>query len=196
MAQARRLGKEDSDNRVRFVDAAERILAEDGSAALSARTVAERAGLKPQLLYYYFRGMDDLLGAVVRRVNERRLERFERALAADRPLRAVWELSCDPSSAALAAELSAVASHRESIRAEIIESARQFRARQTEAVAALLPSAYRNGGEVTAAGIVMIAAALSRMVVAESALGLTEGHDDALAIVDRLIAMFEPAASA
>ena len=123
MAQPRRLGAEGSQVRARFVDAVEAILSEEGYQGISARQVAAKAGLKTQLLYYYFRTMDDLLLAVVQRVNERRLERFEEALASPEPLRALWQLNSDASAATLAAELTSIATHRNAIRAEIVDFA-------------------------------------------------------------------------
>ena len=183
VAQTRRLGLEGSQTRTRFIDAAEEVLRDEGLPALTARQVAAKAGLKTQLLYYYFRTMDDLILALVRRVNEHRLVRFEAALAAPEPLRALWELNSDPTGAALASELSSIATHREAIRAEIVRSAEQFRALQIEAVSRLLIP----DGSRSAAGIVMIAVALARMIVSESALGLTDGHAEALAIVEQML---------
>ncbi len=185
-AQApRRLGLESSQTRTRFIDAAEEVLRDEGMPELTARQVAARAGLKTQLLYYYFRTMDDLILAVVRRVNERRLARFDEALAGPEPLRALWELNSDPSGAALASELTSIAIHREPIRAEIVRSAQEFRAMQIAAVTRLLPARF--GCDGSAAGIVMIAVALARMIVSEAALGLTDGHREALAIVDKTL---------
>lgn len=185
MAQPRRMGVEGSKVREQFVDAAEQILRDEGYLGISARQVAAKAGLKTQLLYYYFRTMDDLILALVRRINERRMARFEEALASPDPLRALWELNSDPSGAAVAAELTSIATHREPIRAEIVRSAEQFRTRQIEAVARLLPA--RDDDLFPAAGVVMIASALARTVVSESALGLTEGHAEALAILERVL---------
>lgn len=181
------MGAQGSQVRARFVDAVETILREEGYHGISARQVAARAGLKTQLLYYYFRTMDDLLLAVVQRVNERRLERFEKALASPEPLRALWELNSDPSAAALAAELTSIATHREAIRAEIVEFATKFRRLQSEAVEQLIPPT----GDYTSAGLVMIAAALARMIATESALGLTQGHAEALAIVETMLGRLE-----
>lgn len=185
MAQTRRMGVEGSKIRTLFVDAAEEILRDEGYLEISARQVAAKAGLKTQLLYYYFRTMDDLILAVVRRINERRLQRFEEAVAAPEPLRALWEMSSDPSGAALSAELTTIAIHREAIREEIVRSAQQFRALQSQAVTRLLGP--RAGKGYPAAGMVMIAAALARTIVNESALGLTEGHQEALAIVEQVL---------
>lgn len=187
MATARRLGAEGSQNRARFIDAAETILTQVGEHGISARQVAQQAGLKTQLLYYYFRTMDDLLRAVVQRINDRRMGRFAEALAAPRPLRAMWDMMRDPSTAALAAELSAIAHHREAVRAEIVTAAQAFRAYQAQAVATLLPTDMA----ANASGLVMIAASLARMLVSETALGLTEGHDQALAMIEAMLDQLE-----
>jgi len=63
------MGVESSKVRARFVDAAEELLRSEGYLAISARQVAAKAGLKTQLLYYYFRTMDDLILEVVKRIN-------------------------------------------------------------------------------------------------------------------------------
>lgn len=183
--QTRRLGLEGSQTRARFIDAAEEVLRDEGMPSLTARQVATKAGLKTQLLYYYFRTMDDLILALVRRVNEHRMERFAEVLAGPEPLRGLWALNCDPSSAALASELTSIAIHRETIRTEIVRSAEEFRALQVAAVARLMPAGI--GDEGAAAGIVMIAVALARMIVAESALGLTDGHAEAMAIIEKTL---------
>ena len=187
MAQARRFGPEDSAVRVRFVDAAEAILREAGDHAVSARAVAARAGLKTQLLYYYFRTMDELLIAVVRRGNERRLAGFERALAAPDPLRAMWQAMTDPGTASLATAIAAIASRNPIVREEIVEATRQFRVLQTQVVAKLLPEPPAGEEPWSAAGLVLVAAALSRMLVNEQSIGLHEGHAEASAMVDRML---------
>jgi TetR/AcrR family transcriptional regulator len=190
MAQTRRMGVENSKMRTLFVEAAEALLREEGYMSISARQVAAKAGLKTQLLYYYFQTMDDLILAVVKRINERRQQRFEEALAAANPLRAIWELNSDPSSAAVSAELTSIATHREAIREEIVRSAQQFRSQQIEAVSRLIGA--RGKADYPAAGLVMIAIGVARTIITESALGLTEGHAEALAIIDRALYELAP----
>jgi len=189
MAQTRRMGVEGSKQRTVLMDAAEAILCDEGYIGISARNVATRAGFTKQLLYYYFRTMDDLILALVRRINERRLERFENALLSAEPLRALWALNTDPSGAALATELTAIASHRDAVRAEIVTSAQQFRALQARTVSKLVSKSGQKASD-SAAAIVMIAAALAKTVVSEAALGLTEGHAEALTVVERMLTQF------
>src|SRR6476620_2456562 len=96
----RRIGSSDSKTRAQLVDAAERLLVEEGYAAVTSRRVAAKAGLKPQLVHYYFRTMDDLFLEVFRRRAEENFARFERTMREDGSLRALWELNVDPRGAA------------------------------------------------------------------------------------------------
>ena len=57
---SRRIGSRDSKTRAQLLDAAERLMRDEGYAAVTSRRVAAEAGLKPQLVHYYFRTMDDL----------------------------------------------------------------------------------------------------------------------------------------
>ena len=71
---ARRLGAETSQTRARLLDAAEALMFDEGYAAVTSRRVAARAELKPQLVHYYFRTMDDLFLALYRRRAEQGLQ--------------------------------------------------------------------------------------------------------------------------
>ncbi len=191
MATRRRMGIASSKNRTLLVESAEALLREAGYAAVTARQVASRAGLKPQLLYYYFHTMDDLVLAVVRGLNQKRLERFARALASRQPLRALWELNSNSSGASLSSELMSLAVRREALRAEIVRSAELFRRMQIQALSRLLGEQGVDQKAFPAAGIVMLAAALARTIVTESALGLSVGHAEALMFVERAIQQFK-----
>ena len=138
LSQPRRIGAADSKTRVRLVDAAEQLLLEEGYAVVTSRRVGARAGLKPQLVHYYFRTMDDLFTEVFRRRAEENLSRFERAMAADPSLRTLWKLNADPRGAAFSIEFVALANHRKAIRVEIARYAERFRAAQLEALTAAL----------------------------------------------------------
>src|ERR1041384_4891373 len=94
--RSRRLGMENARSRTLLVEAADSILIAEGAHAISARQVAEQAGLKPQLVHYYFKTMDDLLIAVFRRAQEGYLQRHEEALASRQPLNALWKLNNEP----------------------------------------------------------------------------------------------------
>src|SRR6186713_2941174 len=106
-------------SREMLLDAAEALMRESGYAAVTSRKVAAKAGLKPQLVHYYFRTMDDLYVEVFRRSAERNLAHFEAAIAADASLTNLWRLNADRRGAAFSVEFVALAKHRPAIRAEI-----------------------------------------------------------------------------
>jgi len=123
----RRMGSKSSATGAALMDAVEAVIREQGYAALSARAVAAQAGLKYQIVFYYFETMDELFLAAYRRRTEAVLVRTERALSSERPLRALWEAWADPSDAALSLEYIAMSNHNPIIRAETISFGERIR---------------------------------------------------------------------
>ncbi len=179
------MGAETAKNRELLVEAAASLMVEEGYSAVTARRVAEKAGLKVQLVYYYFKDMDALILAVVRRNSAKRMDKFVRALSGQDPLRAIWIMNRDSSSAIFTTELLALANHRENIREEVVKTAREFRHLQIEAVEQLLLERGVNTDQVPASAIVTIVAALSRAMAQDCALEVSEGYDQAVALVER-----------
>src|SRR3984885_3650882 len=126
VASERRLGSPEAKNRQVLLDAAEQLMLAEGYAAVTARRVASQAGLKYQLVHYYFRTMDDLFLALFRQRAEEGLERQRQALTSAQPLWALWDLSRDPRGTALTMEFVALANHRKAIRAEIRAVSERF----------------------------------------------------------------------
>ncbi|MGH7820299.1 MAG: TetR/AcrR family transcriptional regulator [Candidatus Binatia bacterium] len=181
----RRLGAADSRTRALLLDAAEQLMLEDGYAAVSSRRVAAKAGLKPQLVHYYFRTMDDLFLAAYRRRAEQSLERHARALASDRPLQALWKLVTDPRGAALTIEFVALANHRKVLRTEIARHAERFRKMQLDAVASALDRFGIPPETCPPVAVVLAMTGVSQVLVLEKALGITSGHKQTVALVER-----------
>jgi AcrR family transcriptional regulator len=181
---ARRLGAPDSKTRALLLDAAERLMLERGYAAVTSRRVASKAGLKPQLVHYYFRTMDDLFLAVYRRRAEQNLERHARAQASARPLRALWELSTDPRGAIFTMEFVALANHRKALRKEIAHHAERFRQMQLDAIASVLGRYGIPADTCPPVAVVLAMTGLSQVLVLEKALGITSGHDETVALVE------------
>lgn len=180
MASARRIGAPDAKNRIVLLDAAEQLMIEEGYVAVTSRRVAEKAGLKPQLVHYYFRTMDDLFLAVfVRRAEEGLVVQAE-VLKSAQPLWALWRLGIDPSATRLTMEIMGLANHRPALRAEIGRYAEMFRAAETEAITAALHRYGVDASEVPPIVWTFIAASVSRVMVMEQALGMTAGHAEVL----------------
>lgn len=184
---SRRLGAPDSKTRARLVDAAEQLLLEEGYAAVTSRRVAGRAGLKPQLVHYYFRAMDDLYLEVFRRRADENFERFERVLATDTSLRALWQLNADPRGAAFMIEFVALANHRKEIRAEIARYAERWRSAQLAAVTAALDAAGVPADRLPPAVGLLVMTGLGQVLAIEQAIGVNSGHDVTVAFVEALL---------
>jgi len=195
MTSTRRIGTDDSKTRAALLDAAQQLMLEDGYAGVTSRRVAAKAGLKPQLVHYYFRTMDDLFLALFRRGADHNLERQTKALESTQPLRALWEFSSEPAGATLYMEFAALANHRPAIRAEVNEYAERFRRLQIDALSGVLDRASVDTVAFAPAALLLILQSISRFLVMEQALGMSTGHAETLALVERLLARFEGARS-
>jgi len=194
-APSRRIGSEDSLTRSQLLDAAERLMREQGYAAVTSRRVATEAGLKPQLVHYYFRTMDELFVALFRRRAEENIERFEQAVAADGSLTNLWRLNSDPRGAAFTLEFVALANHRKEIRVEIARFAERFRAAQVDAVERALTDAGVSGDQLPPVVGLLMMTGLSQVLALEDTLGVTAGHDTTRAYVEQQLAVLEARSS-
>jgi AcrR family transcriptional regulator len=187
----RRIGARDSKTRAQLLDAAELLMAEEGYAAVTSRRLAARAALKPQLVHYYFRTMDDLFVEAFRRRAEANLARFERAIAEDPSLENLWRLNADPRGAAFTIEFVALANHRKAIRAEIARYAERFRAAQVEAVRGALANHGIDDDQLPPVVALLTMTGIAQVLAIEDALGVTTGHDTTVAFIERTIAQLE-----
>lgn len=192
MSATRRIGAETSRTRAALVDAAEQLMLEEGYPAVTSRRVAAKAGLKPQLVHYYFRTMDDLFVEVFRRRAEANFARFERAMAADPSLRTLWRLNADLRGAAFSVEFVALANHRKAIRAEIARYAERFRTAQLEALTAALEAHGITPDQLPPIVGLLAMTGLSQVLALEEALGVTAGHDATISFVESMIDRLEP----
>lgn len=183
----RRIGTENSATRAIILDTTEKLMLDEGYAAISTRRVATEAGLKHTLVHYYFPTTDDLFLAVYRRAVDKVLERLDVALASDRPLRAFWEYASDSSRTALAIEFTALANHRKVIRSEIAFHLERIRRRQTEALSALLYPGAIDPAILPPIGLSVLVVGIARVLVTEEGIGTSLGHAEARAFVDWLL---------
>ena len=191
MASARRIGAPDAKNRGVLIDAAEQLILEEGYAAVTSRRVAGRAGLKPQLVHYYFRTMEELFLAVFRRRAEEGLGVLATALESPQPLWALWRFSTKPEATRLTMEFMGLANHRKALRAEIVYYAERFRQEQSKAIAAAL---RRYGVDVAVVPPVVwtvFATSVSQGLVMERELGMSTGHDETFEFCEQWLRRLE-----
>jgi AcrR family transcriptional regulator len=161
----RRLGSPEAKNRQVLLDAAEQLMLAEGYAAVTARRVAAQAGLKYQLVHYYFRTMNDLFLALFRRRAEEGLDRQAKALASSQPLWALWEFSTDPAGTRITMEFMGLAAILEGYGVAA-------QAYPPEVLAVLLTG-------------------VSRVLVMERELGLSLGHAQTRELVEQYLRQLE-----
>ncbi|WP_299556932.1 TetR/AcrR family transcriptional regulator [uncultured Mycolicibacterium sp.] len=171
--------------RERLIEATARIMREEGYAAATSRRVAAAAGVKQALVYYYFPTMDDLFVEVLRTGAEAALTRMRTALTAEDPLRALWEINSDLPTTALHTEFMALANHRKAIRAELRAYAERVRDIETAAATLSLRRRGLDLDEYPPVAIAMLIAQTARSLCTENAVGLSLGHAELRAFIDR-----------
>lgn len=191
MTSPRRIGAEDSMSRTALLDAAQALMLEEGYAAVTSRRVAAKAGLKPQLVHYYFRTMDDLYLEVFRRRAEENLERFERAMAESPSLHTLWAMNADTRGATFRIEFAALANHRKAIAAEIARYAERFRELQLGALTTALTAAGVDERQMPPTAALLLMTGLGQILGLEEALGVTAGHAETIAFIERAVAQLD-----
>ncbi|MGW3949456.1 TetR/AcrR family transcriptional regulator [Streptomyces sp. NPDC004752] len=192
MTAPRRMGTENSRTRLRLLDITERLMLKEGYASVGIRRVAREAEVAPALVLYYFRTLDDLFLAVLRRRAEQELEISARVLDSPQPLRALWDLSSQPG-AALITEFMALANHRKAIHAELAEHAERYRQAQEEIIVRKAAEGGLSLPDVPPVALLVVTTALARVLVMEKSLGMTAGHTETLDLVERVLQGIEGA---
>jgi TetR/AcrR family transcriptional regulator of autoinduction and epiphytic fitness len=191
VAVERRNSEESAGTREAILDATEAIMVEEGYSAVTSRRVAERAGLKSQLVHYYFATMDDLFVAVYERSEKEFLQRHLRAVSSDNPLRALWDLCLHPQRTRLAQEFIALSNRRKSmlkISARVME---QIHSINVVFIAKYLAECGLDPDEYPPIVISHIINGLSRSMVNEEAAGVTRGHAEILDFAARFLDRLE-----
>lgn len=191
MASPRRMGSPEAKNRAALLDAAEQIMLEEGYPAATSRRVAEKAGLKHQLVHYYFHGMDELFTASFRRSAERGLRVQAEALKSPQPLWALWRWHTSTVNAPLWTEYIAMANHRKGLRAEIAYYSKRFREEQRWIVDRALKAYGVDPDEVPGLVAIVLLTSVSRVLVMEEALEVLDGHAETVEVVERYLRQLE-----
>jgi AcrR family transcriptional regulator len=181
------MGVENSETRAQLIEAAAKLIRDEGCAAVTARRLAAEVGLKRQIVHYYFGTIEDLLIAVIRRDCEKVQHRIGQALEGEDPLRAIWELGNMVSTTLF--EFSAMAIRRKAIQAEMQRYMEQSRKIQAEALTHHLElRGIKSALPPVAAAIVINS--VSHTLAVERALGVSEGHTETAAVVEEWLRAF------
>jgi AcrR family transcriptional regulator len=175
------MGVENSETRAQLIEAAGKLVRKEGCAAVTARRLAEKLGLKRQIVHYYFSTIEDLLVAVIRHESEEVRERFIQALATDEPLRVIWELGNKVTATIF--EFTALALRRKAIQAEIRRYMAEFRRIETVALTRYLELRGIRPIMPPVATAILING-IAHTLAVERALGVSDGHSEMKAIIE------------
>lgn len=173
MVSSRRRGQEDSATRARLIETAERLVAEQGVAAASARNVAKALGLSHQIVHYYFKSMDDLLIAVIDFGMARAIGELDAAVESGRPLTVIARQNSALLPVVMGTEFTLYARDRPAVREAVSAAIIRFRQAQ-----ARLFARHDGGAAVPPVIATILATSVLRAFALETAVGVTEGHDE------------------
>jgi AcrR family transcriptional regulator len=177
--------------RTALLDAAEKLMLEEGYAAVSARRVAAEVGANAALVYYYFANMDDLLIALFRRGADTSLEAQANVLSSPQPVWGLWDLTHHQTSTALTLEFIALANHRRSIRTEIADYMKKFREMQLATMSTVLEAYGLDPNTWPAGPIILSLWGISQYLLIEQAFELDIAHAETLALIEKHITALE-----
>jgi len=175
-----------------LLDGAEALLRDEGYASLTSRRVAERVGVKQQLVYYYFRTMDDLMVEAFRRLSKRELERLENALKSERPLHEIWGVCVHTNDARLISEFMALANRSEGVRAEVSEFIERSRALQVRALSKAVQRKKGGLAALPSAAVALLATSVALAMNREATLGIFTGHAELERLINDALEALEP----
>ena len=184
-------GADEPDPRTALLDAAQRLMLTEGYAAVTSRRVAAEAGVNPGLIYYYFGPMDNMFVEVFRCSAERMLEQQARALSAEQPLWALWDLIRDQTNTGMNLEFLALGNHRKAVQAEMKDFSIRFRRLQFEAMSSILERYQIDSEQWPAEAVMLLLDGVARFMGEERSYGLNLGHTQATSVVERLITQVE-----
>ena len=183
----------------RFLDAAERILIDEGRDGITTRRVAREAGLNHGLVHYYYGSVGNLMLAVLERFTERLIERQRMMYALDVPFIEKWQAAMGFIEEDLAAgypkiwhELQAMAWNHPELRDRVVWVNEQWRAVLTEA---FTTAAAEYGLSPRAVPpIVALVMTFNQGLLSERLLGIETGHDDLLRWIEGWLLTLEEGA--
>jgi AcrR family transcriptional regulator len=179
-----------------LLDGAESILKEEGYASLTSRRVAERVNIKQQLVYYYFRTMDELMVEAFRRLAKRDITRLEEALNSEKPLHELWNYASHPGDARLISEFMALAHRSKGIRREVIDFIERTRRMQVNALSKAMKGSKSKSAimALKPVAITLLANSAALSLTREASLGISSGHAEVNRLIEECLSTLEPSA--
>jgi len=173
-----------------LLDAAERLLVEQGYGAITTRKLADQAGINHGLVHYYFGSMEEVMVQVLERFTVRLIERQRAMYGSDRPFLEKWRDAWSFQEEDLASgytkiwlELQALAWNRPELRARVQQVNEEWRRVLTEAFA---PALREYGFEALSLdAAVSLVMTMAQGYALERLCDIHEGHAALLSEIER-----------
>ena len=171
-----------------FLDAAERLLVGVGYAGITTRRLAEEAGVNHGLVHYYFGSIENLLVRVLERFTARLIVRQRELYAAELPFIEKWRTAMrylveeDVAYQKVWLELQALAWNRPDLREQVARVHDEWRGVLLEAFE---QARVESSIDVPVGVLVTLVTTFNEGVILNRASGISEGHAELLAWIDR-----------
>lgn len=182
----------------RFLDAAERLLIELGHAAVTTRRLAEEARANNGLVHYYFGSMEEVFVQTLERFTARLIRRQRAMYAQPIPFLERWRTAMRYLDEDLASgypkvwfELQALAWNRPELRDRVARVNAEWRQVLTEAFAAAMKDYGVDDDRWPVEAMVSLVMTFNQGIEVERLSGVTAGHAELLAAVDRWLTELE-----
>jgi AcrR family transcriptional regulator len=183
-SKPRRIRRDPDTTRTLILDTTERIMVDEGYAAVTSRRVAQELGINGATVHYYYPTTDDLFIALHKRMTERQLAEFGQVLAAEDPLEALWKFQSGWAQSALGVEFLALANHRKSIRDVLAGTTDDARDAQARALVPVSSHSVVDPEILPPIALTTILVAIARTLANEERVGITRGHKEVRAFVE------------
>jgi AcrR family transcriptional regulator len=187
-----------SANEEAFLDAAERLLVSTGYAGISVRRLAEEAGANHGLVHYYFGSMEELFLRVLERFTLRLIERQRAMYSTDAPFIEKWRSAMRYLDEDLKAgypkvwfELQAMAWNHPDMRERVTHVNDEWREVLTEAFTKAAKDYGLDRRRFPVEAMVSLVMTFNVGMMLERMEGVTAGHDELLAGIDRWLEELE-----
>lgn len=184
----KRVRRDPETARTSILDMTERLMVEEGYAAVSTRRIAQELGLNAATIHYYYPTTDDLFIAVHRRMTERQIVELETVLASESPLDALWTFQSGWSQSALGVEFIGLSNHRKTIRTMLAAAANDARDLQAQALERAAGPSHFDQDILPPIALVTLSVALARTLANEKRVGITRGHKEVRHFIDWALA--------
>lgn len=185
-----RIRRDPDTTRKLILDTTERIMVEEGYAAVTSRRVAQELGINGATVHYYYPTTNDLFIALHKRMTERQIAESEQVLAAEEPLRALWEFQSGWTQSALGVEFLALANHRKNIREVLAGTTNEARDTQTRALDRISSRSAIDPEILPPIALTTILVAIARTLSNEERVGITRGHEEVRRFVEWTLTNF------